>query len=207
MACSEKLMNRSLPLQVMYSIFSRLPVPQLKRMCIVSKNWNQSMEMQGSEFWQVCDEAFSSRFALISDGDTDGKFSVNTFDLRTKSWHAFQYTTCTRGRSLVTICACDGGLVCFLFKPSKMEFEEVGWQPEMGILVWNPATGDEITLPGLALWNFSYHNFVKLSVGRQRKSFKVTVVSTVRRQRRRGDTWANMNACEYVHVYDSATRE
>jgi hypothetical protein len=191
---------KTLPSHLLHLVLAQLPVPDIKRLRFLSKEWKRSVDMPWSEFRQVCEaEARSSRFAVICPGDKDGKFLVNTFDLRTCRWHAFTYMA-RPGRSEVTICACDGGLVCLLLKTRERCPER--WPPEECISVWNPLTGDECLLPGFD--SFSPEGAVKLSVDRETKSFKVTVVSTVRR-RNRGDN--ETQTYQVAHVYDSVTRD
>jgi hypothetical protein len=187
---------KTLPSHLLHLVLAQLHLVLAQ---ILSKEWKRSVDMPWSEFRQVCAEARSSRFAVICPGDKDGKFSVNTFDLRTCRWHAFTYMA-PPGRSEVTICACDGGLVCLLFK--TRERRPHVWPPEVCISVWNPLTGDECLLPGFD--SFSHEGAVKLSVDRETKSFKVMLVSTVKR-RNRGDN--ETQTYQVAHVYDSVTRD
>lgn len=191
---------KTLPSHLLHLVLAQLPVPDIKGLPILSKEWKRIVDMPWSEFRQVFEaEAPSSRFAVICPGDKDGKFSVNSFDLRTCRWHAFTYMA-PLGRSEVTICACDGGLVCFLLKTRERRPQV--WPPEVRISVWNPLTGDECLLPGFD--SFSPRGAVKLTVDRESKSFKVVLVSIVRR-RIRGDN--ETQTYQVAHVYDSVTRD
>jgi len=107
----------------------------------------------------------------------DGKFSVNTFDLKTTRWQAFEYRS-PRHRAEVKICACDGGLVCFLYESTEVSLEEQRAPSGVCMSVWNPVTGGEVRLPPLPVSDFS-QCAAKLYVDRQTNSFRVLFVTTV----------------------------
>lgn len=181
---SEELLNprlwSTLPSKLVIRIFAHLSLPKMKLLRLLSKNWKRRIDSEDSflrnyyrdntDFRQVWDEACTSKFALIcpeqimDDGVPrwyrQGKFWVNAFDLRTNKWYSALYKADPSWHNL-TVCACDGGLICFMY---KVEDEMMGimrqfiYRPTRGtrqdivrFVVWNPATGDEVEVPLLRL--------------------------------------------------------
>ncbi|KAG0612455.1 hypothetical protein M758_6G029100 [Ceratodon purpureus] len=191
------LWGEVLPLELKQLIFARLPLPQIKSLRFLSKEWNRSVTSPGSLFRQICAEASTPTFALITPGDRDGTFYVHAYDPKLRNrWHVVKYTAPVN-RQHVTICACDGGLACFLNTTSSVDREG----PQVFISVWNPLTGDEkelTVLEPLSKCSRATRAMVQLSVDHHTKHYKVTVVLV------------NATAFIYglhgvIHRYDSET--
>ena len=182
-----------LPQELKQLIFARLPLPEIKHLRVLSKEWKSSIDTAGSLFREVCAQASTRMFALITPGNKDGIFHVNAYDPRLASrWHVVKYTA-PGDRLSVTICACDGGLACFLFRTSS-----VREGAQVYLSVWNPLTGDENELPVLDSLKRSRASgiAVQLCVDHHTKRYKVTVVV--------------MDVSGFhgvVHGYDSGTRQ
>lgn len=125
---------------------------------------------------------------------------MNSYDLRTNERYSALYAA-HLDRHLITICACDGGLVCFMYKLEDLYMdlrrqEGLGLQEEdmVRFAVWNPATGGEAALPQIHVdpedERYQYdgrprkfdriHNHpraVLFSVDRETKDFKLMVVT------------------------------
>lgn len=104
---------------------------------------------------------------------------MSAFDARTYEWYHAIYTS---DKHYLAICACEGGLVCFMYyavtnrvaTARKLKMEE-----QMRLMVWNPLTGDEDELPTLPRYvnERAFHRVVQLSVDRNTKGYSVRLIS------------------------------
>lgn len=110
-------------------------------------------------------------------------FGVSAYDLRTKKWYEAIYTS---DRHYLSICACEAGLVCFVYYVVDHQMaatRKLKMEDQMRLFVWNPLTGDEDQLPALPRYvnQRAFHRVVQLSVDRERKGYTVRLISRMSR--------------------------
>jgi hypothetical protein len=104
---------------------------------------------------------------------------VSAYDTRTKKWYEAIYAS---DRHYLSICACEGGLVCFVYyvvDNRTATTRNLKMEEQMRLIVWNPLTGDEDQLPALPRYcqQRAFHRVVQLSVDRERKGYTVRLIS------------------------------
>lgn len=159
-----------LPLEMKQLIVVRVPFSEIIRLRYLFKKWKMRIDTDWSLFRQECVQAFISMFALIIFGNRDGTFRVNAFHQDTNRWHAIKNPAPGHQES-VKVCACEGGLSCFLFRITSSL--EGAWRiPYCGESCDRRWEGASWTL------KFSRATGVveKLSVNYQTKRYKVIVV-------------------------------
>lgn len=162
-----------LPEDLQELVFAHLPWPQIYRVRILSKVWNEKLVSgaKGSQFKQACVRAQPKSFALLAPEDGPGSFAVNMFDIASNRWHSFgtspgDFPKCGESR----VIASDGGLVCFLLKVES----ESKKTPHL-VFVCNPLTRVWKQLP-LLFGIIQQMIMVKLIMDHRTKHYRVIVV-------------------------------
>lgn len=133
-------------------IFSRLPLPEIIRLRILSKTWDRYVTGVTPGFTKACAQVSPKPFALVSQENRNpgnrGLVGTRIYDTKAKRWHHFRHQTVVEETRETG----DGGLVCIVSIDREKE------QFPLVIMVFNPLlTRQWRQLPSFSLSSIQPH--------------------------------------------------
>ncbi|KAG0582874.1 hypothetical protein KC19_3G092500 [Ceratodon purpureus] len=165
----------TLPKELIRFICARLPLPKLLRLQHTARVENWKLNLDDSEFRQLCAKTHTNMCAIMVPEYGSGVvFNLELHSGESVLWRKLKLPIeepdyVSRGRSNIMSSA-DGGLVCFALKFQSPENEET-----MVILVVNPLTGDCKELPAHGMCPVEL-KMMQLVMDRETKLYQVILV-------------------------------